>query len=63
MYSENDIENDVRQLFSKALSPFTIEIIEGDQTGFKRGPQKYDNIRRTLHSPDQAQKKKKEALY
>lgn len=56
MYSENDIENDVRQLFSKALSPFTMEIIEGDQTGFKRGPQKYDNIRRTLHSPDQAQK-------
>lgn len=39
-----------------------IEIIEGDQTGFKRGRQKYDNIRRKLQAQIK-HKRKKETLY
>lgn len=44
------------------MNTFIAELIEEDQTGFIRGRQMHNNIRRTLHIVDQAQKKKQSTI-
>lgn len=45
-------------ILSKRLTNFINQIMDEDQTGFTKGQQTHDNIRRTLHLIDHAQKKK-----
>lgn len=49
-------------IISRQLNTFITELIEEDQTGFIRGRQTHDNIRRALHIVDQAQKKKQSTI-
>ncbi len=44
------------------MNAFIAELIEEDQTGFIRGRQTHNNIRRALHIVNQAQKKKQSTI-
>lgn len=49
-------------IISKRLNTFITKLIDEGQTGFIRRRQTHDNIRRTLHIVDQAQKKKQSTV-
>ena len=49
-------------MISKRLNTFIAELIEDDQTGFIRGRQTHDNVRRTLHIVEQTQRKKQSVI-
>lgn len=49
-------------IMSNRINKFVTDIVEEDQTGFIRNRQAHDNIRRTIHIVEQAQKEKQNML-